>query len=83
MSNVIPRRPGMTFEQRESAIGMLTAIMSARDVARHFQRHESTITRLLNRFQQAWKVAHRSRSGRARNTTPRGDPFSHDFISTQ
>ena len=25
MSNVIPRRPGMTFEQRERAIGMLTA----------------------------------------------------------
>ena len=40
------RRPGMmgmTFEQRETAIGMLTAGMSARDVARHFQ--------LLNRFQ--------------------------------
>ena len=41
MSNVNPRRPGMTFEQRERAIGMLTAGMSARDVARHFQRHES------------------------------------------
>ena len=51
MSNVIPRRPGMTFEQRERAIGTLTADMSARDVARHFQRHESTISRLLNRFQ--------------------------------
>ena len=36
-------RPGMTFEQREWAIGMLTAGMSARDVARHFKRHESTI----------------------------------------
>ena len=35
MSNVIPRRPGMTFEQRERA----TAGMSARDVARHFQLH--------------------------------------------
>ena len=49
------RRPGMTrmtFEQRERAIGMLTAVMSARDVAWHFQRHESTISRLLNRFQQ-------------------------------
>ena len=42
----------MTFEQRERAIGMLTAGMSARDVARHFQSHESTISRLLNRFQQ-------------------------------
>ena len=52
MSNVIPRRPGMTFEQRERDISMLTAGMSARDVARHFQRHESTVSRLLNRFQQ-------------------------------
>ena len=33
MSNVIPRRPGMTYEQREKAIGMLTAGMSARNVA--------------------------------------------------
>ena len=38
------RRPGMTFEQRERAISMPTAGMSARDVARHFQLHESTIS---------------------------------------
>ena len=44
MSNVIPCRLGMTFEQCETAIGMLTAGMSARDVARHFQCHESTIS---------------------------------------
>ena len=61
MSNVIPHRPGMMFEQRERAIGMLTAGMSARDVARHFQRHESTISRLLNRFQQTGNVADRPR----------------------
>ena len=41
VSNVIPRRPGMMFEQRGKAIGMLTACMPARYVARHFQRHES------------------------------------------
>ena len=75
MSKVIPRRPGMTFEQRERAIGMLTAGMSARDVARHFQDHESTISRLLNRFQQTGNVADRSRSGRPRKTTPREDRF--------
>ena len=56
----------MTFEQRERAIGMLTAGMSARDVARHFQRHESTISRLLNRFQQTGNVADRPRSGISR-----------------
>ena len=57
MSNVIPRRPRMTFEKRERAIGMLTAGMSARDVARHFERHKSTTSRLLNRFQQNGNVA--------------------------
>ena len=38
MSNVIPRRPGMIFEQCERASDMLTAGMSARDVAQHFQQ---------------------------------------------
>ena len=49
--------------------------MSARDVARHFQRHESTISRLLNRFQQTGNVADRLRSGRPRKTTLRDDRF--------
>ena len=75
MSNVIPRRPGMTFEQRERAIGRLTAGMSARDVARHFQRYELTLSRLLNRFQLTGNVADRSRSDRPRKTTPREDRF--------
>ena len=75
MSNVIPRRPGMTFEQRERDIGMLTTGMSARDVAGHFQRHESTISRLLKRFQQTGNVADPSRSGRPRKTTPLSDRF--------
>ena len=75
MSNVIPRRPGMTFEQHERAIGMLTASMSARDVARHYQRHESTISRQLNRFQQTGNVADRPRSGIPRKTTPWEDRF--------
>ena len=75
MSSVIPRRPGMTFEQRERAIGMLTTGMSARVVARHFQHHESTMSRLLNRIQQTGNVADRFRSGRPRKTTPREDGF--------
>ena len=65
----------MMFEQRERAIGMLTDDMSARDVARHFQRHESTISRLLNRFQQTGNVADRPRSGRPHKTMPLEDHF--------
>ena len=64
MSNLIPCRPGMTFEQRERAIGMLNAGMSARDVAQHFQHHEWTISRPLNRFQQTGYNADQPRSGR-------------------
>ena len=44
-----------------------------KDVAWHFHRHESTISRLLNIFQQTGKVADRPRSGRPRKTTPRED----------
>ena len=72
MSNAIRRQPGMMFEQHERAIGMLTAGMSAIDVARHFQHDESTISQLLNRIQQ---TGNRPRSGRLRKTTPLEDRF--------
>ena len=65
----------MTFVQRERAIGMLTAGMSARDVARNVQRHKSTISRQLNRYQKTGKVADRFRSGRPPKTKPREDRF--------
>ena len=75
MSNATPCRPGMTFEQCERAIGLLSAGMSARDIAWHFQRHKSTISQLLNRFQQTGNVADRPRSGRPRKTSPREERF--------
>ena len=75
MSKVIPRRPGMPFEQRERAIGMLTAGMSARHVALYFQRQKSTVSRLLDKFQETGNVADRPRSGRPRKTTSREDRF--------
>ena len=53
MSNVIPRRPGMTSDQSERA--MLTAGMSARDVAWHFQRHESTINSTIEHISANWE----------------------------
>ena len=68
---------------------MLSAGMSARDVARHFQRHESTISRLLNRFQQTGNVADPPKSGRPHKTTPREDRFlttssrSNRFLSSR
>ena len=65
----------MTFEQRERAVDMLTTGMSARDVVWHFQRQESTISRLLHRFQQTGKVADPPRSGRPCKTMPQEDCF--------
>ena len=83
------RQPGMTLEQRERVIGMLTAVMSARDVVWHFQCHKSTKSRLLNRFQQTGNVADRPRSGRPCKTTLREDRFlvtssrRNRFLSSQ
>ena len=81
MFNVIPCQPNMTFEQRERAISMLTTGMSARDVGQNFYCHESTISRLLNRFQETGNVADRPRSGRPRKSTPGQDCFL--MISSQ
>ena len=72
---MIGRRPGMMFEQCERAISMHTAGMSARDVAWHFQHHESTICRPLNRFQQTGNVVDQPRSGRPHKTTQRENHF--------
>lgn len=68
-------RRGMTLEQCQRAMGMLTAGMSARNVARHFNVHESTISRLKTRFRQTGAVVDRPRTGRPRKTTQREDLF--------
>ena len=73
--------PGMTFEQCERAIGMLTTGMSVRDVARHFQRHESTISRLLHRFKQTGNVADQPRSGRPHKTMPQENRFLTTYLN--
>ena len=75
MSNVIPHHPRIKFEQCERAIGMLTAGMLTRVVAGHFQCHKSTISRLLDRFQQTGNVADQPRSCRLRKTTLQEDRF--------
>ncbi len=69
------RRAGMKLERRQTAIGMLTAGMKVRHVARHFRVNESTIGRLKRRFNETGRVADRPRTGRPRKTTPREDRF--------
>ncbi len=60
-----------THEIRQS--GMLRVGMLKIDVARRFNCHVSTITRLQMRFQQTGGVADRPRPGRPRVTTPGQD----------
>ena len=67
------RRQGLTLDERQRAVDMLHAGMTARAIARHFNRHKSTISRLRNRLRETGRVNDRPRSGRPRNTTPRED----------
>lgn len=69
------RRPGLTLDQRNVAIGMLTAGMRNKDVARHFHVNESTISRLRTKFRQTGSVKDRPRAGRPRKTTRREDNY--------
>lgn len=63
--------PGKTLEKRQRAVDMFMAGILARDVARHFNRDESTISRLRQLLQQTGNVADRPRLVRPRKTTPR------------
>lgn len=69
------RRPGLTLDQRNVAIGMLTAGMMVKQVAQHFQVSESAISRLRTKFQQTGSVKDRPRSGRPRKTSRREDNY--------
>ncbi|MES9880473.1 MAG: helix-turn-helix domain-containing protein [Sedimenticola sp.] len=65
--------PRLDQNSRNQAIGMLRVGMLKIDVARRFNCHVSTITRLQMRFQQTGGVADRPRPGRPRVTTPGQD----------
>ena len=69
------RRPGMTSDERQMAIGMLSAGARVRDVAQHFNFTERTIHRLKSRFLQTGSVSDLPRSGRPRKTTAREDRY--------
>ncbi len=62
--------PQMSQVLRERAIGMLTAGMSTRAVARELNIHFSTISRLQRRFREFGSTSNRPHSRRPRVTTP-------------
>uniref|UniRef100_A0A672Z1Z5 Transposase Tc1-like domain-containing protein n=1 Tax=Sphaeramia orbicularis TaxID=375764 RepID=A0A672Z1Z5_9TELE len=65
--------PRLNDNLRERAIGMLDAGLTARNVARRLQVHESTISRLRTRFRDTGTTQDRPRSGRPRVTTRNQD----------
>lgn len=69
------RRPGLSLDNRNIALGLLEAGTRVADVARRFGVHERTIFRLQARFRQTGNVKDRPRSGRPRITTPREDRY--------
>ncbi len=67
--------PQMPQVLREHAIGMLTAGMSTRAVARELNVHFSTISRLQRRFREFGSTSNRPHNGRPRVTTPAQDLY--------
>ncbi|ROL43772.1 Transposable element Tc1 transposase [Anabarilius grahami] len=62
--------PQMSQVLRERAIGMLTAGMSTRAVARELNVHFSSISRLQRRFREYGSTSNRPHNRRPRVTTP-------------
>ncbi|KAL0148155.1 hypothetical protein M9458_056557 [Cirrhinus mrigala] len=65
--------PQMSQVLREHAIGMLTARMSTRAVARELNIHFSIISRLQRRFREFGSTSNRPHNRRPRVTTPAQD----------
>ncbi len=65
--------PQMSQVLRERAIGMLTAGMSTRAVARELNVYFSTISRLQRRFREFGSTSNRPHNRRPRVTTPAQD----------
>ncbi len=65
--------PQMSQVLRERAIGMLTAGMSTRAVARELNVHFSTISRLQRHFREFGSTSNRPHNRRPRVTTPAQD----------
>ena len=67
--------PRLNNDERNQAIEMLNAGMSATFVSRHFGYIGKTIERLRGRFRVTGNVADRPRSGRPRVTTAADDRY--------
>ena len=64
LSQNVRRRPNMTVDERNVAVGMLDEGASYKDVAARFNRDPSTIRQLYNKLHQTGSVCDKPRSGR-------------------
>lgn len=78
-NNSYSEMPRLTSDERQRALGMLEAGLSARDVARHMACHHSTIMRLRQRVTDTGSASDRPRPGRQRAT----DAAQDDHIRLQ
>ena len=67
--------PRLNNDERNQAVGMLNAGMSATVVSRHFACTRKTIEHLQRRFRVTWNVADGPRSGRPCVTTAADDRY--------
>ena len=67
------RRPDSTLGKRKIVIGMLTVGMMNKQIARHFQACEFTISSLKIKIRQMGSVENRHHADRSRKTTRRED----------
>ena len=67
--------PRLNNDERNQAIGMLNAGMSATVVSRHFGCTRKTTERLRRRFRVTGNIAERPRSGRPSVTTATDDRY--------
>ena len=84
---IMGRRPSLSIENRNVAIGMLRAGAYVDVIARHFNVCKRTIFRLQARHRQTGSVQDRPRSGRPKKTAAREDRYlvtssrRHRFMS--
>ena len=69
----IGRRHDLTLDQRNIVIGMLTAGTMKKQIARHFQACECTISSLRTKSSQTGSIKNRYHPDRPRKTTRRED----------
>ena len=67
------RRPDSTLGKRKIVIGMLTAGMMNKQIARHFQACECTKSSLRTKIRQIGSVENRHHADRPRKTTRKED----------